>query len=221
MNPINMIDHTVLKATATAKDVEKLCFEAKAYSFASVCVNPCYVKLASILLDASEVKVCTVIGFPLGANTIETKVNETIDAVKNGALEVDMVINVAEAISANYDYIAKEIKAVVEAAKGTNSNAFVKVILETCYLEDFTKIKVCQIAKEVGADAVKTSTGFGTGGATVEDIQLMRETVGPVMCVKASGGVRNLADAQKMMEAGATRIGTSNGVTIAEEYKNK
>jgi deoxyribose-phosphate aldolase len=165
--------------------------------------------------------VCTVVGFPLGANTVATKVFETIDAVQNGADEIDMVINVGKAKAGDFDYLQDEIRAVVDAAKDANESTFVKVILETCYLDDFAKIKICEIAKEEGADAVKTSTGFGDGGATVEDITLMRETVGPIMCVKASGGVKTLEDAKKMIEAGATRLGTSSGVTIAKKLEGK
>jgi deoxyribose-phosphate aldolase len=219
MEILSIIDHTILKAFATEKDIELLCEQAREYKFASVCVNPHYVSLASSLLKESDVKVCTVVGFPLGANTVETKVFETIDAVKNGADEIDMVINIGKAKAGDFDYLQDEIRAVVDAAKDTKAGTFVKVIMETCYLTDFAKIKICEIAKEYEADAVKTSTGFGDGGATVEDVTMMRETVGPIMCVKASGGIKNLEDAKKMIEAGATRLGTSAGVTIAKEIK--
>jgi len=206
-----MIDHTILNADALDKDVKLRCQEALEYGFASVCVNPSFVSLVSKELEGSKVKVCTVIGFPLGETTTETKIFETRNAIKNGADEIDMVINIGAIKSGAWDIVKDDIRAVVEASKGS---ALVKVIIETCYLTEEEKVKACQIAKEVGADFVKTSTGFGTAGATVEDIKLMRETVGPDMGVKASGGVRSKDDAIQMIEAGATRIGASSGVAI-------
>lgn len=207
-----MIDHTVLKAATTQFDIEKLCEEAKEYNFASVCVNPAYVKSAAELLKDSNVKVCTVIGFPLGANTSEVKAYETSDAINNGADEVDMVINVGALKSNQYKTVLNDIQAVVNAANG---KALTKVIIETALLTDEEKIKACELAKEAGADFVKTSTGFSTAGATVEDIALMRKTVGSQMGVKASGGIYSMEDANNMVAAGATRIGTSAGVAIA------
>lgn len=206
------IDHTLLKQDATKEQILKLVEEAKYYEFASVCVNPTWVSLAAKELAESVVKVCTVIGFPLGANTPATKAFETKDAIANGADEVDMVINVGALKSGDLDLVETDIRAVVEAANGT----LVKVIIETCLLTDEEKIVACQLAQKAGADFVKTSTGFSTGGATVADVALMRQTVGPDMGVKASGGARSLADAQAFVEAGATRIGTSSGVAIVE-----
>ncbi|MBT2638488.1 MULTISPECIES: deoxyribose-phosphate aldolase [unclassified Bacillus (in: firmicutes)] len=207
-----MIDHTLLKANATEAEIVKLAEEAKEYKFASVCVNPTWVqKAAEILKDAEEVKVCTVIGFPLGATTSETKAFETKNAIENGATEVDMVINIGALKDKQYDLVEKDIKAVVDAAKG---KALTKVIIESCLLNDEEKEIACKLSVKAGADFVKTSTGFSTGGATVEDIALMRKTVGPDVGVKASGGVRSLEDAQNMIEAGATRIGASSGVAI-------
>ncbi|WP_144477352.1 deoxyribose-phosphate aldolase [Cytobacillus oceanisediminis] len=207
-----MIDHTLLKANATEAEIVKLAEEAKEYKFASVCVNPTWVKTAAeILKDAEDVKVCTVIGFPLGAATSETKSFETKNAIENGATEVDMVINIGALKDKQYDLVEKDIKAVVDAAKG---KALTKVIIETCLLNDEEKEMACKLSVSAGADFVKTSTGFSTGGATVEDIALMRKTVGPDIGVKASGGVRSLEDAQSMIEAGATRIGASSGVAI-------
>lgn len=211
------IDHTALKATTTEEEIKKLCSEAKEYNFKSVCVNPAYVALASSELSGSDVLVCTVIGFPLGANTLEIKTLETLDAVKNGADEIDMVINVGKAKEHNYKYIEEEIKAVVGAAGGR----CVKVILETCYLSEDEKVACCMASKKAGATFVKTSTGFGSGGALVSDIITMRNTVGPVMGVKASGGIRTLADAEAMVKAGATRIGASAGCAIMKEWEEK
>ena len=207
-----MIDHTLLKADATRDQIEKLCAEAKKYVFASVCVNPTWVKYSAELLAGTEVKVCTVIGFPLGASTSAVKAFETKDAIANGATEIDMVINIGALKNGEYDVVRDDIKAVVDAANGT----LVKVIIETCLLTDEEKVKACELAVEAGADFVKTSTGFSTGGATAEDIALMRKTVGPDLGVKASGGVRNLEDMKKMIENGATRIGASSGVAIME-----
>jgi deoxyribose-phosphate aldolase len=210
-NLARMIDHTLLKPEATADQVRKLCQEALTYNFASVCVNPTWVALAAELLKDSPVKVCTVIGFPLGATTPEAKAAETADAIKNGATEVDMVLNVGALKSGMDDLVLRDVKAVVEAARG---KALVKVILETCLLTDEEKVKACQICKEAGADFVKTSTGFGSGGATVHDVALMRRTVGPDMGVKASGGIRDFETAKAMVEAGANRIGASASVNI-------
>lgn len=210
-NFARMIDHTLLKAETTKEQIDKLCAEAKQFNFASVCVNPTWVKHSSELLHGSDVLVCTVIGFPLGANTPAVKALEAKDAIANGAQEVDMVINIGALKDKNYDLVQADIVAVVEAAKG---NALVKVIIETCLLTDEEKVKACELAVAAGADYVKTSTGFSTGGATVADIALMRKTVGPELGVKASGGVRSLEDMKKMVEAGATRIGASSGVAI-------
>lgn len=208
------LDDTLLKADATPEQIVKICEEAKAYGCASVCVNSGYVPLVSKELAGSEVKTCCVIGFPLGACTSEAKAAETTDSIEKGANEVDMVINVGRAKAGEWDCVKSDIEAVVKAAAG---KALVKVIIETCLLTDEEKIKACQAAKEAGADFVKTSTGFSTGGAKVEDIRLMRETVGPDMGVKASGGVRDFEKAQAMIEAGATRIGTSSAAGIVEQ----
>lgn len=208
-----LIDHTLLKPDATEAQVRKLCEEARQFSFASVCVNPAWVPLCAKLLAGSPVKVCTVIGFPLGATTPTTKAVEARDAIANGAHEIDMVINVGALKSGNDELVRRDIEAVVQAAKG---QALVKVILETALLTREEKIKACLLAKQAGADFVKTSTGFGPGGATVEDIALMRETVGPEMGVKASGGIRDRATAEAMVAAGATRIGASASVAIAK-----
>ena len=206
-----MIDHTILKPEATEAAVQKIIDEAKEYNFFSVCINPCWVAFASEQLADTDVAVCTVIGFPLGANTPEVKAYEAADAIKNGANEVDMVINIGALKSQQYDYVRQDIQGIVDAAKG---KALVKVIIETALLTDEEKVKACELAKEAGADFVKTSTGFSTGGAKVADIRLMRETVGPDMGVKASGGVHNAEEALAMIEAGATRIGASTGVAI-------
>lgn len=206
-----MIDHTILKPEATEAAVQKIIDEAKEYNFFSVCINPCWVAFASEQLADTDVAVCTVIGFPLGANTPEVKAYEAADAIKNGANEVDMVINIGALKSQQYDYVRQDIQGVVDAAKG---KALVKVIIETALLTDEEKVKACELAKEAGADFVKTSTGFSTGGAKVADIRLMRETVGPDMGVKASGGVHNAEEELAMIEAGATRIGASTGVAI-------
>ncbi|MGN4124446.1 deoxyribose-phosphate aldolase [Lysinibacillus sphaericus] len=211
INYASMIDHTLLKPEATKEQIEKLCAEAKQYGFASVCVNPTWVKYCSELLQNSNVLVCTVIGFPLGANTPAVKAFEAKDAIANGAKEVDTVINVGALKDKNFDFVQADIAAVVEAAKGS---AIVKVIIEACLLTEEEKVKACELAVAAGADYVKTSTGFSTGGATAEDIALMRKTVGPELGVKASGGVRSLEDMQNMIDAGATRIGASSGVEI-------
>ena len=205
------LDDTLLKADATPEQIVKICEEAKTYGCASVCVNSSYVPLVAKELSGSEVKTCCVIGFPLGACTSESKAAETADSIEKRANEVDMVIQIGRAKAGEWDYVKSDIEAVVKAAAG---KAIVKVIIETCLLTDEEKIKACQIAKEAGADFVKTSTGFSTGGATVEDIRLMRETVGKDMGVKASGGVRDFEKAQAMIDAGATRIGTSSAAGI-------
>lgn len=210
-NVAKMIDHTLLKADATKDQIEIICAEAKEYNFASVCVNPAWVKLSSDLLNGTEVKVCTVIGFPLGASTPETKAYETKNAIENGATEVDMVINIGALKGGDNELVERDIRAVVDAAKG---KALTKVIIETCLLTEEEKVRACELSVKAGADFVKTSTGFSTGGATAEDIALMRKTVGPEIGVKASGGVRSAEDAQKMIDAGATRIGASSGAAI-------
>lgn len=212
-----LIDHTLLKAFATTAEIEKLCQEAIKYNFKSVCVNPCHISYAKELLKGTDVLVCTVIGFPLGANTMETKWNETMDAIANGADEIDMVINVGKAKEHDYEYIFNEIAGVVAVANGKT----VKVIIETCYLTDEEKIEVSKACVNAKADFVKTSTGFGTGGATVEDIKLIRSVVPADMGVKASGGIRSLEDLQAMVNAGATRIGASSGVQIMNNLKSE
>lgn len=207
------IDHTLLKAVGTEAQVRDLCAEARRFGFASVCVNPAWVPLCARELAGSEVLVCTVIGFPLGANHSDTKAAETRLAVSQGADEVDMVIALGAAKAGDWKAVEEDIRAVVKAA-GT---ATVKVIIETCYLTDEEKVRACEASMRAGAHFVKTSTGFGTGGATVEDIRLMKKTVGPKLRVKASGGVRTCADALAMLEAGADRIGASASVAIVEE----
>lgn len=213
MNYAKLIDHTLLKTDAVKEDLDKLLAEAKKYDFMSVCVSPIWVEYAYQQLKDTDVKVCTVIGFPQGATPTAVKVFETENAIENGATEVDMVLPVGLLKGKDYDAVKKDIEGVVNAAKG---KALTKVIIETCLLTDEEKVIACKLSKEAGADYVKTSTGFSTGGATVEDIKLMRETVGPEMGVKASGGVRSKEDAEAMVKAGATRIGTSNGVGIVE-----
>lgn len=213
MDFTKMIDHTILKADATKAEVTKLCQEALEYGFALVCVNSSFVYYCAQLLKGSDVKVCTVVGFPLGAMSTDGKVAETLAAVEDGAEEIDMVIHVGMVKSNEWDYVRQDIMSVVEAA---GERAIVKVILETCLLTEDEKRKACHICKDAGAAFVKTSTGFSDGGATVDDIKLMRETVGPVMGVKASGGIRTTEKARAMVEAGADRLGTSSGITIAE-----
>lgn len=210
MNYNKLIDHTILKQNATISDIEKLCKEAIEFNFMSVCVNPAYVEMCANILKKSDVKVCTVIGFPLGANSTAVKVFETHDAIKNGADEIDMVINVTMLKDKEYSYVFNEIKAIKNACEGK----LLKVILETCLLTDEEIIKACELSVEAGADFVKTSTGFSTGGATVHHVALMRKTVGPNIGVKASGGVRTHEDLLSMVEAGANRIGTSAGCKI-------
>ena len=209
-----IIDHTLLRQDATEKEIKKLCNEALEYSFASVCVNPTNVELSAKILKGSIVKVCTVIGFPLGANTTKVKVFETKDAIENGATEIDMVINIGKLKEKDYDYVKKDIEAVVNEAKG---KALTKVIIETCLLTDEEKVIACKIAKEAKADFVKTSTGFSTAGAKCSDLKLMRETVGETIGVKASGGIRTLKDAQDAIKCGASRIGASASIAICTE----
>ena len=209
-----MIDHTMLKPDATSDKIAQLCFEARKYHFASVCVNPTHVKLCADLLKGSEVKVCTVIGFPLGATSPEVKAFETRNALDNGATEIDMVINIGALKAGESELVARDIRGVVET--GHAAGALVKVIIETALLTDEEKVIACLLAKEAGADYVKTSTGFSGGGATVHDIALMRKTVGPNIGVKASGGIHTHQDAEALVAAGATRIGASAGVKIIQ-----
>ena len=213
MDLAKYIDHTLLKPESTRADILRICEEAKHYGTASVCVNPFWIGFVAEQLKDSDVKPCCVIGFPLGATLPEVKAYETAAAIRDGAKEVDMVINVGALRGGEYDTVYEDIKAVVDAAKG---RALVKVIIETCLLTDEQKVTACKLAKQAGADFVKTSTGFSAGGATVEDVRLMRETVGPEMGVKASGGVRTKTDAEAMIAAGATRIGASSSKKIIE-----
>jgi deoxyribose-phosphate aldolase len=212
-----LIDHTLLKPEATADQIKKLCAEAREHEFASVCVNPWWVPVAARELAGSPVKVCTVIGFPLGANATATKQFEAENAIRAGAKEVDMVINVGALRSGDLAGVKADIQAVAEAAH--EGGAILKVIIETALLTDEQKVTACKLSMEAGADFVKTSTGFASGGATAEDVALMRKTVGPDIGVKASGGVRSLADLEKMVAAGATRIGTSSGAAILANAK--
>ena len=215
MTSINTyIDHTLLKPESTQEQIKQLTDEAKAYHFASVCVNPTWVAYAKEQLKDSDVKVCTVIGFPLGATTSQTKAFETQDAIANGADEVDMVINIGKLKSKQYDEVEDDIRAVVEAS----GDKLVKVIIEACLLTNDEKVKACQLSVAAGADYVTTSTGFSLHGAKIEDVELMRQTVGPDIGVKAAGGARSLADAEAFIAAGATRIGTSAGVAIVSGY---
>lgn len=219
LNIASMIDHTLLKPDATPDQIAQLCFEARKYGFASVCVNPGHVKLCADLLRGSDVKVCTVIGFPLGATSPEAKIYETETALRDGATEIDMVINIGALKGGDYTWVARDIRGVVETAHAAGT--IVKVIIETALLTDEEKIKACLLAKEAGADFVKTSTGFAGGGATVEDVALMRRVVGQEMGVKASGGVHTFEKAKSLVEAGATRIGASAGVKILEGAKGE
>jgi deoxyribose-phosphate aldolase len=214
------IDHTALKPATTEAEIRHLCLEALEYNFASVCVNPTWVALAAELLNDSPVKVCTVIGFPLGATLPAVKAYETSASIAAGAEEVDMVINIGQLKDARYDAVREEIRGVVQAARaagGRSRPVVVKVIIETALLTEFEKRMACILAAEAGADFVKTSTGFSGGGATVEDIRLMRQVVGPEMGVKASGGIRHAEAALALLDAGATRLGVSAGVTIIQE----
>lgn len=212
----SLIDHTLLKPESTEADIRKVCAEAIEYKFKSVCINTHYVSLVSRLLTGTGVLTCCVVGFPLGASSTRAKVDETYDALKNGANEIDMVINIGALKSGDWNTVKRDIEGVTNASRG---RALVKVILETSLLNDEEKIKACTIAKMAGADFVKTSTGFNTGGATIADIKLMREVVGPKMGVKASGGIRDTETARAMIAAGATRIGTSSGINIVKGTK--
>lgn len=213
MNYNKMIDHTVLKADTPLETVKRICDEAMEYGFASVCINPCHVAYCADYLKDSDVNVCTVIGFPLGANTSATKAFETKDAIANGADEIDMVMNIGALKDKNYDLVRDDVKAVVEAANGT----LVKVILETCLLTEDEIKKACELCVEAKADYVKTSTGFSTRGATIEDVQIMKAAVHGKAKVKAAGGVRTHEDMVKIVEAGADRIGTSAGCSLVEK----
>ena len=212
-----LIDHTLLKPTSTRTEIIALCSEAREYNFASVCVNPYWVPLAAAELSGSTVAVCTVVGFPLGATDTTAKVCEAGQAVQCGAIEVDMVLNLGALLDGNTDAVVHDIRAVVEVARAQNSAAITKVIIETCYLNREQKILACRLAARAGADFVKTSTGFGTGGAVAEDVALMRATVGPSMGVKASGGIKTAGQVLAMLCAGASRIGASAGVQILRE----
>lgn len=210
----HMIDHTLLKPDATQDEVAQLCYEARKHKFASVCVNPSYVKLCSELLEGSGVEVCVVVGFPLGATPTDGKVFETQQAIREGASEVDMVINVGALKSRDYESVERDIASIANACHA--DNAILKVIIEAALLTDEEKVVACQLSKVAGADFVKTSTGFGPGGATIEDVALMRRVVGPTMGVKAAGGIRTFEDAQKMIAAGASRLGASASVRIIQ-----
>lgn len=212
MNLNKLIDHTLLKAVATKEDIKALCEEARDNDFMSVCVNPSYVLLSHDCLKGSDVKVCTVVGFPLGATTTATKMYEAREAIDFGAEEIDMVIHVGAVKSGDWDYVETDIAEVAAAVQ--SKGALLKVIIETCYLTEEEKVRVCEICKAIGVNFVKTSTGFGTGGATIEDVALMRKVVGSEIGVKASGGVKDAAGAQAMAEAGASRLGTSSGIAI-------
>lgn len=212
-----MIDHTLLKPESTREQIKSLCDEALEYNFKSVCINPFWVSYANDILKDSEVSVCTVIGFPLGANTTSMKATEAREAILNGADEVDMVINVGLLKSKEYDLVEEDIKAVVEESK----DKIVKVIIETCLLSDEEIVKACEISMKSGADFVKTSTGFNSAGAKAQDVNLMRKTVGDTLGVKASGGIRDLKTAREMIENGATRLGVSAGIEIIKEIENE
>ncbi|MGG0658737.1 deoxyribose-phosphate aldolase [Rummeliibacillus pycnus] len=211
MNYAKLIDHTLLSPVASEKEIINLCQEAKQFGFASVCVNPVWVSLSAELLRESDVNVCTVIGFPLGANTTDTKVFETINAIENGATEIDTVINIGALKDKNDELVEKDIRSVVDASRG---KALVKVIIEACLLTNEEKVRACELSVKAGADYVKTSTGFSLYGATVEDVAIMRRAVGSNVGVKASGGVKNMDDIKSMVDAGASRIGTSSAVKI-------
>ncbi|MDD7501545.1 MAG: deoxyribose-phosphate aldolase [Elusimicrobia bacterium] len=212
MNLAKLIDHTILKPIAQRADIERVCAEARKYGFCSVCINPVWVAYAKQLLKGSDVKVCTVIGFPLGANTSAVKAYETKDALNNGADEIDMVINIGALKDKDYDTVLADIQAVRQACQGHT----LKVIIETSQLTDDEKVKACEISAQAGADFVKTSTGFTGGGATAADVALMKKSIPAHMQVKASGGVRTREDFDAMVSAGATRIGASSGVKIVE-----
>lgn len=220
---VKIVDHTILNPTATVYDVKKKCDEAKKYDFASVCVHPCFVPLVAKLLENSSVKVCTVIGFPLGASTSETKAYETKNAIRNGAQEIDMMINIGSVKSHKWNSVKEDIKAVVDATKiaGVTKDIITKIILETSYLTDEEIVKVCKIGKKVGADFIKTSTGFAGNRANIEDVSLIRKTVGRSIGVKASGGIHTFDEALEMLDAGANRIGTTLGVAIVTDDNEK
>lgn len=213
----NYIDHTNLKAYATLADIKKLCDEAQKYHFQAVCVNPCYVKSAKEYLKGSNVLVCTVIGFPLGANTIQTKEYETIDAINDGADEIDMVINIGALKNKDYDYIKQEISDIRDACDGKT----LKVIIETCYLDDEEIAKMTEICNETFVNFIKTSTGFGTRGASFHDIEIINENKNDILEIKASGGIKTLEDVEKYLDMGVSRIGTSNGVEIMSSKEEK
>ena len=221
MNYANYIDHTLLKADAVEKDIKKLCKEAKEYEFFSVCVNPCFVKYAKKCLKGSNVKVCTVIGFPLGANSSKVKLLEAKKAIGDGADEIDVVINIGKFKEKKYTYVGKELAKIVDLC---NKKVLVKVIIETCYLTREEILKACQLVYECGVDYVKTSTGYGTSGAQVDDVKAMKEICKDRLKIKASGGIKTLAQVEQFILAGAERIGTSSGVNIVKEgieEKNK
>ena len=213
------IDHTLLKADATEKQIIQLCLEAKENSFAAVCVNPYYVNLASMLLAGTKVKIATVIGFPLGANSYKVKAYEALEAFKAGADEIDMVINIGALKDNQKDIVQKEIQEVVDVAKNQSSEKIVKVIIETALLTDEEKTRACEIILNTGAHFVKTSTGFSSGGATIQDIKLLKSIVEDQVLIKASGGIKNYETALAMLEAGANRIGTSSGVEIVSGHE--
>ena len=214
------IDHTLLKPTATENDIKKLCEEAERYSFVCVCVNPSYVFFAAKLLEGTQIKVASTVGFPLGATISEVKAFETKKVIENGAREIDVVINIGDLKNGKYEVVKKDVEAVVDVACSYN-DVIVKAIIETGYLTESEKVIACKLAKEAEANFVKTSTGFATSGATVEDVKLMYKTVGKDMKVKAAGGIRTLKEALTMIEAGASRIGTSSGVAIIKEAYDK
>jgi len=213
-NIAKMIDHTILKANTTDQQIRQLCSEALEYGFASVCINPCFVPLAASLLRDTQVKVCTVVGFPLGSNASETKLFEADSAMRSGAAELDYVLNISDVINGRLHLVKQEMEQFVWLRIGGDSPVKIKVILETCFLSNEQIVQVCELAKKAGLDFVKTSTGFGPASAAVEHVRLMRCTVGPDLGVKASGGIRTYEDAVAMIDAGATRIGTSAGVEI-------
>ncbi|MEN9933854.1 MAG: hypothetical protein RLZZ387_433 [Chloroflexota bacterium] len=219
MDVVRSIDHTLLKPDATPTQIEKLCQEAREHGFASVCVNPSFVPVCARLLEGAEPKVCTVVGFPLGATTTEVKVFEARGAIRDGAREIDMVIAIGRLKAGDHAYVREDIRQVVAASH--EGGAICKVIIETALLTDEEKVAACRLAVEVGADFVKTSTGFASAGATPRDVALMRDAVAGAALVKAAGGVRSLADAQAMIEAGASRLGTSAGVAIAREARGE
>lgn len=214
-NIASYIDHTLLKQNVSIDDIKKLCYEANENNFASVCILPYYVEYATKELQNSNVKVCTVIGFPLGSNLLETKINETIQTLDKGATEIDMVINLPAFFNKNYDYVRDEINLINSLCKDNNS--VLKVIVETCLLDEHQKVIISDIVRLSGAEYIKTSTGFSTGGATIDDVRLLKDKVGAAVRVKASGGIRDLDTTLQMIEAGAERIGTSAGLKIISE----